>query len=90
MCNFPARELLAYHQQVIADADNYGPEKLTYSYGVVKAINDLVDFHEFLTGCPCWDDLMVEEGWLEPKTTIPRKPVERATGDQPWGTKEAT
>lgn len=83
MCNFPARELLAYHQHVISEAEvgNYNTKKAD---AVVQAIEYLVAFHGE-TGCPCWDDLLVEEGWLD-EIKIPRKPVGRA-GSYPLGTK---
>jgi hypothetical protein len=72
MCNFPARQLLEYAHEVVIETDPDDKVKLIYACGFMKTMGDLARYHDDLTGCPCWDDALVEMGWLDPKPGVMR------------------
>ena len=65
MCDFPARELLEMAERVTTETDPNDAVKLVYACGFVKAVGDAAAFHEDLTGCRCWEEEIVNMGWLD-------------------------
>lgn len=65
MCQFPARQLLEYLHEVVLQTDTDDQAKMVYACGFVKSLSDLAAFHEDHANCECWNDALVELGWLE-------------------------
>lgn len=64
MCDFPARRLLEIAHQIASNTDPLNFAKLTYACGFIKTVGDLCAYHEYLTGCRCRDEALIEMGWM--------------------------
>jgi hypothetical protein len=62
LCNFPAKELLAYRRELSAAANNLIPDGQTLRdvMHCVMAIDRLRMAHEDIVGCHCWQEAIAK------------------------------